>query len=125
MLQVVYNRLDRRPETDYFPSARQDNLGILARVPLASGLLSGKYKTGATFPPGDFRSSFTPERLEHDLAEVERIRQAEVPPGVSMAQWSLAWCLRDPVVSAIIPGCKTPMQVRENAAASRADGLAA
>jgi aryl-alcohol dehydrogenase-like predicted oxidoreductase len=49
-LQVFYNRLDRRPEQLFFPHARENNLGIIGRVPLASGLLSGKYKQGATFP---------------------------------------------------------------------------
>ena len=50
VLQVIYNRLDRRPEELYFPHARRQNLGILARVPLASGFLSGKYQPGAAFP---------------------------------------------------------------------------
>lgn len=118
VLQVVYNRLDRRPERDYFPHAQRDCLGILARVPLASGLLSGKYKSGHTFPSGDFRSSFTPERLERDLAGVDHLRATEVPTGIPMAQWALAWCLRNPAVSAVIPGCKDPAQVRSNAAAA-------
>ena len=115
-LQVIYNRIDRRPEEMYFPHARRDNLGILARVPLASGLLSGKYKAGATFPAGEFRSTFDREKLERDLQEVDRIR-AEVPEGVPMAQWALRWCLQSPAVSTVIPGCKSPEQVRANAAA--------
>jgi aryl-alcohol dehydrogenase-like predicted oxidoreductase len=118
VLQVVYNRLDRRPEQDYFPHAERDGLGILARVPLASGLLSGKYKSGATFQPGDFRSSLAPDRLERDLASVEHLRATEVPAGMPMAQWALAWCLRSPAVSAVIPGCKDATQVRSNAAAA-------
>jgi aryl-alcohol dehydrogenase-like predicted oxidoreductase len=118
VLQVFYNRLDRRPEQLYFPHARQHNLGILARVPLASGLLSGKYRAGVTFPANDWRSTFEAEKLRHDLAEVERIRQTEVPAGVPLAQWALAWCLKDPQVSAVIPGCKDPAQVASNAAAA-------
>ena len=118
VLQVIYNRLDRRPEQLYFPHARQHNLGILARVPLASGLLSGKYRAGVTFPANDWRSTFEAEKLRHDLAEVERIRQTEVPAGVPLAQWALAWCLKDPQVSAVIPGCKDPAQVASNAAAA-------
>jgi aryl-alcohol dehydrogenase-like predicted oxidoreductase len=54
-LQVIYNRLDRRPEQFYFRHARQHDLGILARVPLASGLLSGKYRAGVRFPANDWR----------------------------------------------------------------------
>jgi aryl-alcohol dehydrogenase-like predicted oxidoreductase len=118
VLQVVYNRLDRRPEQIYFPHAEQDHLGILARVPLASGLLSGKYKAGARFPADDFRSTFSAEKLESDLKEVERIRATEAPEGVPMVQWALAWCLKNPIVSALIPGCKNPEQVRTNAAAA-------
>jgi len=117
-LQVIYNRLDRRPEQLYFPHARQHNLGILARVPLASGLLSGKYRSGATFPANDWRSTFEAVKMRRDLAEVERIRQTEVPAGVPMAQWALAWCLKNPQVSTVIPGCQDPAQVASNAAAA-------
>jgi aryl-alcohol dehydrogenase-like predicted oxidoreductase len=118
VLQVVYNRLDRRPERDYFPQAQRDQLGILARVPLASGLLTGKYKPGAAFPPNDYRSTLDSEKLKRDLEEVERLRASEVPDGVPMAQWALAWCLRNRTVSTVIPGCKDAAQVRANAAAA-------
>jgi len=118
VLQVIYNRLDRRPERDYFPLAKRDRLGILARVPLASGLLSGKYNFDVSFRPNDYRSTLDPEKLKRDLEEVERIRATEVPGGVPMAQWALAWCLRNSAVSAVIPGCKDAAQVRTNAAAA-------
>jgi aryl-alcohol dehydrogenase-like predicted oxidoreductase len=117
-LQVFYNRLDRRAEQMYFPLARRDQLGVLARVPLASGLLTGKYRAGVTFPPNDVRATFDREKLGRDLAEVEKIRAAEVPAGIPMSQWAIAWCLKDPVVSATIPGCKDPAQVAANAAAA-------
>lgn len=117
-LQVVYNRLDRRPEQMYFPHAQQDNLGILARVPLASGLLSGKYRAGATFASGDWRSTFDAGKMNRDLAEVERLARDEVPGDVPMSQWALAWCLQNSAVSAVIPGCKDAAQVRANAAAA-------
>jgi aryl-alcohol dehydrogenase-like predicted oxidoreductase len=118
VLQVVYNRLDRRPEEMYFPHAERDQLGILARVPMASGLLSGKYHPGATFQSNDVRATFDASRMKRDLAEVERLRQAELPAGVAMGQWALAWCLKNPLVSAVIPGCKDPAQVAANAAAA-------
>jgi aryl-alcohol dehydrogenase-like predicted oxidoreductase len=117
-LQVYYNRLDRRPEQMYFPHAEKDHLGILARVPLASGLLSGKYKPGATFPANDVRSAIDAEKMKRDLAEVERLQREEVPPGVPMAKWAMAWCLKNPVVSSVICGCKNPEQVRVNASAA-------
>jgi aryl-alcohol dehydrogenase-like predicted oxidoreductase len=117
-LQVFYNRLDRRAEQMYFPAARRDGLGVLARVPLASGLLSGKYRAGVTFQPNDVRATFDREKMGKDLAEVEKIRAAEVPAGTAMSQWAIAWCLKDTVVSATIPGCKDAGQVAANAAAA-------
>jgi aryl-alcohol dehydrogenase-like predicted oxidoreductase len=117
-LQIYYNRLDRRPEQMYFPQAEKDHLGVLARVPLASGLLSGKYKSGATFPANDVRSAIDSEKMKRDLAEVERLQREEVPPGVPMAKWAMAWCLKNPVVTALIPGCKNPEQVKANASAA-------
>jgi aryl-alcohol dehydrogenase-like predicted oxidoreductase len=117
-LQVFYNRLDRRAEQIYFPHAQKNNLGILARVPLASGLLSGKYKPGASFAANDVRATFDAEKLKRDLAEVERLQKEEVPPGVPMAKWAMAWCLKNPIVSALIPGCKNPEQVKANASAA-------
>lgn len=116
-LQVIYNRLDRRPEELYFPHAQRDNLGILARVPLASGFLSGKYNPQTTFSPNEVRGTFDAERLKRDLLQVETIKATEVPDGVPMAQWALAWCLKNPVVSAVIPGCKDAQQVKMNAGA--------
>ena len=117
-LQVFYNRLDRRAEQIYFPYAERDGLGLLARVPLASGLLSGKYKPGTTFAGNDVRAKFDAEKLKRDLAEVDRLAQTEVPAGVPMAQWAMAWCLQNPLVTAIIPGSKNAAQVRANAAAA-------
>lgn len=116
VLQVIYNRLDRRPEQLYFPHAQREGLGVLARVPLASGLLSGRYRRGATFPAGDFRSTVDPAKLQRDLDEVSRLLDSEVPEGVPMSQWALRWCLENPAVTAVIPGCKSPAQVRSNAA---------
>ncbi|HOX58095.1 MAG TPA: aldo/keto reductase [Candidatus Paceibacterota bacterium] len=120
-LQVIYSRLDRRSEQLHFPYAQKDNLGILARVPLACGLLSGKYRSGATFPANDRRSALEARQMHDDLAEVERIRQTELPAGVPMAQWALAWCLKHPAVTTVIPGCKDPAQVAANAAAAEVE----
>jgi aryl-alcohol dehydrogenase-like predicted oxidoreductase len=117
-LQVFYNRLDSRAEKIYFPHAQRDNLGVLARVPLASGLLSGKYKAGATFPVNDVRSMFDAEKMKRDLAEVERLQKEEAPSGVPMAKWAMAWCLRNPIVTTLIPGCKNTEQVKVNASAA-------
>ena len=117
-LQVFYNRLDQRPEQIYFPHARRDKLGVIGRVPLASGLLTGKYQPGATFAPNDVRATFNEEKLKRDLAEVERLQKTEVPAGVSMANWAMAWCLQEPLVASVICGCKNPDQVKANARAA-------
>jgi myo-inositol catabolism protein IolS len=117
-IQLIYNRLDRTPEEKAFEICRKQDLGVLARVPLASGFLSGKYKPGATFDKNDVRAGQEKAQLEKRLREVEEIRRSEVPPGVDMAQWALAWCLKHPAVSTVIPGCKDVKQVRSNAAAA-------
>jgi myo-inositol catabolism protein IolS len=116
-IQVVYNRLQREPEAEVLPACLRRNLGVLARVPLASGFLSGKYRPGAEFPATDVREAWQKKDRDARLSEVERIAASEVPAGASMARWALAWCLRNPAVTAVIPGCKSPEQVRDNAAA--------
>jgi len=118
MLQVLYNRLDARAARDFFPPAQRDDLGVLARVPLASGFLTGKYPQAGPFPPGDVRSTYEPAKLAQWAAEADEIRRTEVPPGLPMSVWALAWCLRHPVVASVIPGCKDPAQVRLNAKAA-------
>ncbi|TJY42576.1 aldo/keto reductase [Cohnella pontilimi] len=119
-IQVVYNRLDRKAEERVFPSCMEQDLGVLARVPLASGYLSGKYKPGATFDD-NVRKGHKREEIDEKLREVERIRQNELPEGVDMASWALAWCLQHPAVTCVIPGCKSPEQVEANAKAAELD----
>jgi myo-inositol catabolism protein IolS len=121
VIQVVYNRLDIVPEHEVFPSCEEQNLGVLARVPLASGFLSGKYKPGAEFGASDVRHHHDKKKVEQQLQQVEDIQRNEVPDGVNMAQWALAWCLRHPAVTSVIPGCKNVEQVSLNAAAANLD----
>ncbi|MHA7965222.1 aldo/keto reductase [Paenibacillus sp. CAU 1782] len=118
VIQAVYNRLDRKSEAEVFPSCQAQNLGVLARVPLASGYLSGKYKPGAVFEGNDVRHRHNAEDTRSKLEEVEAIAREEVPAGVDMAGWALAWCLKHPAVTAVIPGCKNPDQVIGNAKAA-------
>ena len=120
-VQLVYNPPHRPPEAKppppCPPNCRRQDWGVLARSPLARGWLSGKSRPGHKFPPTDTRSR------GKGLVEGEQrhadFRQAcsEVPAGVNMATWALAWCLNHPAVSAVIPGCKDAEQVRANAAA--------
>ncbi len=118
VLQVVYNRLERRAERDFFPYAEQDGLGVLARVPLASGYLTGKYTTSNPFPATDVRSTFDEKKFKAWLVELEVIKRDEVPPGVKMSQWALAWCLKNRLVSSVIPGSKDVGQLELNAGAA-------
>lgn len=123
VIQVVYNRLDQAPELEVLPSCIKQDLGVLARVPLASGFLSGKYKPGAVFHDNDVRSKRDQEQSQQRLEMVERISRTEVPHGVEMATWALAWCLKHPAISCVIPGCKSPEQVLMNAAAADLDDV--
>ena len=118
-IQVVYNRLDRAPEENTFPACIAQDLGVLGRIPLASGFLTGKYKPGAQFTgESDLRSGWAPQRIEERLQQVRQIQLEEVPAGMPLAPWALAWCLQHPAVTCVIPGCKTVEQVESNASAA-------
>jgi len=120
-IQVVYNRLDRAAEGRLFPSCLRDNLGVLARVPLASGFLSGRFKQGEdhSFSPDEVRGRwYTPEDVERLVREVAKIRDTEVPPDLDMAPWALAYCLRHPAVTCVIPGMTTTAHIDSNARAA-------
>ncbi len=118
VIQLVYNRLDHRAEEQAFPLTNEGDLGVLARVPLASGYLSGKYRPDAVFAADDVRSRHDADETRQLLRKVADIQQQEVPEGVPLSRWALAWCLKNPAVSGVIPGCKNPQQVRDNARAT-------
>jgi aryl-alcohol dehydrogenase-like predicted oxidoreductase len=121
VIQIAYSRLDRMPEQTLLPLCQKLDRGVLARVPLASGLLSGKYNPGTQFPANDVRSTRDQAQQEATLRQVEEIKAKEVPEGVTMATWALAWCLKHPAVACVIPGCKSPDHVRQNAGAANLD----
>lgn len=121
VIQVVYNRLDRAPEHEVLHSCTAQGLGVMARVPLASGFLSGAYRPGHRWNDNDVRGRWGVEGHDERLRDVEQIAAAELPAGVPMAQWALAWCLLHPAVTVVIPGCKSVQQVCQNAAAADLD----
>ncbi len=124
-IQVVYNRLTRKPEEEVFDACRKQDLGVLARVPLASGFLSGKYNHESEFSDTDVRGHWgDAESRRGTIDEVLRLKETEVPEGVPMAQWALAWCLLHPAVTCVIPGCKNVKQVEANARAADLDMVA-
>ncbi len=117
-VQVLYNRLNRVAEEELLPLCQERQFGVLARGPLASGCLSGKYKPGQKWPEGDVRHG---RDYDTPLRQAQHIREQEVPEAVPMAAWVLSWCLRNPAVTAVIPGCKSVQQLRSNAAAAELD----
>jgi aryl-alcohol dehydrogenase-like predicted oxidoreductase len=117
-VQVVYNRIERDAEDLVLPICLKEGLGVLARVPLASGFLTGKYGRGVVFPEGDYRGTLGREKLDDMADQAEKIKNEEVPPGTSMAAWALAWCLKHEAVSCVIPGARDEAQLRGNAAAA-------
>lgn len=118
-LQVVYNILHQDPEEHLFPLAQRENIGILARVPLERGVLSGRFKITAEFAQKDWRrGAFSEEGLTQAHAAVEKLGflvKGDVP---NLAQAALRFILSNPAVSTVIPGIRTVKQVEDNTAIS-------
>jgi aryl-alcohol dehydrogenase-like predicted oxidoreductase len=128
-VQIIFNMLRQRPADHFLAEARRRDVGVLARVPLASGLLTGKMSRQTAFDASDHRSynrhgeafdvgeTFAGVDYETGLAFVEELR-GMVPAGATMAQMALRWILMFDGVTAAIPGAKSPEQARANAAAA-------
>jgi aryl-alcohol dehydrogenase-like predicted oxidoreductase len=118
-LQVLYNVLNQAPAQELFPLAQERGFGIIARVPLASGLLSGKYRSDSVFPANDIRQNFlTTRRLEEVTARIDEVRGIVVGESRSLSEAALRFVLASDAVSCTIPGAKNVRQVESNAAAS-------
>jgi aryl-alcohol dehydrogenase-like predicted oxidoreductase len=128
-VQIIFNCFRQRPAELFFQRAKQKQVGILARVPLASGLLTGKLRPDSTFAKDDHRNfnrhgeafdvgeTFAGVDYELGLAAVEEIRRL-LPVGISMSQFALRWILMFDAVTCAIPGAKRPGQVNDNCLAS-------
>ncbi|MDE3166303.1 MAG: aldo/keto reductase [Acidobacteriota bacterium] len=128
-VQIIFNCFRLRPAERFFDEARKRRVGILARVPLASGLLTGKLTPASPFAADDHRNfnrrgeafdvgeTFSGVPYDTGLAAVEEIRAA-VPSGITMTGFALRWILMFDAVTCAIPGGKRPDQVAENCAAS-------
>ena len=125
VIEAVYNRLEKYPEEEIFPACIEQDLGVLARVPLASGLLSGKYKKGTVFSDNDVRASKDHKQIDLQLEEIEEIMKNEVPAGVNMAEWAIAWSLKHDAVSTCIPGFKNIEQLESGAKAADLERVSA
>jgi aryl-alcohol dehydrogenase-like predicted oxidoreductase len=124
-VQIVYNIFRQRPAELLFPQALKRRVGIITRLPLSSGLLSGKLSRGTRFAADDHRNSnregawfdrgetFSGLDYEVGLQAVDALRPL-VPPGQTLAQFALRWILMSPTVSCAIPGGRRPSQIDEN-----------
>ena len=118
-IQVEYNLLMQEPAEKIFPLAQAANVGIIARVPLRRGLLSGKMTLAdrERFQGDDVRArGFAGDLLPKELAKVDQLRFLVKGPVKSLAQAAMAFCLAHPAVSVTIPGARNDQQMRENAA---------
>jgi aryl-alcohol dehydrogenase-like predicted oxidoreductase len=135
-VQIIFNMFRHRPAELFFPQAQARRVGILTRVPLASGLLTGKMRPDTTFAESDHRNfnrhgeafdvgeTFAGVPYEVGLAAVDELRPL-VPDGATMAQMALRWILMFDAVSCAIPGAKRPSQAADNVAASELPPLSA
>ena len=128
-IKIIFNMFRQKPAEHVFPEARARQVGILARVPLASGLLTGKLTKSSTFAPDDHRQfnrqgemfdkgeTFSGVPYEVGLEAVEKLRPL-APTGTTMAQLALRWILMFDAVTCAIPGAKNEQQARDNVAAA-------
>jgi aryl-alcohol dehydrogenase-like predicted oxidoreductase len=128
-VQIIFNIFRQRPAELFFSEAKRRRVGILARVPLASGMLTGKMTRDTTFSPDDHRAfnrqgeafdrgeTFSGVDFQTGLEAVEQLRPL-VPEGMTMAQFALRWILMADAVTCTIPGAKRPAQVEENVRAA-------
>lgn len=128
-VQIIYNVFRQRPAILFLREAERRRVGVLARLPLSSGMLTGRMRAETTFAADDHRSfnregaafdrgeTFSGVPFEEGLAAVEELR-ALVPEGMSMAQFALRWILMDSGVTCAIPGGKRPDQVEQNCSAA-------
>ena len=133
-VQIIFNIFRQRPTELFFAEAKRRETGILARVPLASGMLTGKLNSKSEFAADDHRAfnrqgeafdrgeTFSGVDYETGLQAVEELR-ALVPEGMTMAQFALRWILMFDAVSCAIPGAKTPSQVEDNMGAAEFPAL--
>jgi aryl-alcohol dehydrogenase-like predicted oxidoreductase len=124
-LQVIFNIFRQKLIHELFPLAKKRGVGIIVRLPLASGLLTGKFTRDAHFPDTDHRNynrdgqffnvgeTFAGLPFESGVELAEQVRK-HMPPGMTMAQMALRWILDHDAVSVIIPGASSPAQAREN-----------
>ena len=124
-VQVIYNIFDQAPEDELLPACRALNIGVIARVPLDEGGLSGKLTLETRFPEKDWRAGyFNPENLKATVERAERLK-ALLPPDMTLPEMALRFILSNPDVSTTIAGMRDEAHVRQNIATSDAGLLPA
>lgn len=127
VIQLAYNALRLEMEAEVLPVAQENNVGIIARVPLYYGILAGKYKADHVFPENDHRShTLPPEMMRELVPRAERVREiAGIDPGdyTAFGKWSLKFILANPAISTVIPGARNPLQAEKNSTASDGDPI--
>jgi aryl-alcohol dehydrogenase-like predicted oxidoreductase len=124
-IQVRYNLLERNAEAALFPKALRHGIGVIVRIPLLFGVLTGKFAPDARFSADDHRNfNLAPGKLESLLRRREALRPLfDAFPEQSETQVSLRFCVSHPATHTVIPGCRTPAQVEENMAAGGLDPI--
>lgn len=120
VVEDQYSLLHRDAETDIFDYLRENNISFVPFFPLASGLLTGKYSEVVDFPENDIRHGnpdFTGERFEKIVEKVNNLKPLADKHGITTAQLVLAWYIKNPDITVVIPGAKRPEQVKSNAKA--------
>ncbi len=118
-IQVIYNIFDQSPARALFPLCQARSIGVIARVPLDEGALTGKVNPMTSFPQGDWRIRyFRDNRREEIQQRVERLALVLAQESASLPEGAIRFCLSHPAVSTVIPGMRTPEHARANAAVS-------
>jgi aryl-alcohol dehydrogenase-like predicted oxidoreductase len=118
-VQVIYNIFDQEPQAEFFPIAKEHNVGVIVRVALDEGSLTGKWNADTKFEEGDFRNRyFAGDRLARTMQRVEKVREALVDEGRNMPAAALKFALKPAAVSTVIAGMRNVAQVEANCAVS-------
>lgn len=134
-VQLIFNAFRLKPLEKLLPACEKSGVGAIVRVPLASGLLSGKYDETTAFAASDHRNynregqafdvgeTFSGVPYDVGLAAVRRLQSVAVPPGWTLPEVALRWCADAPGVATVIPGARSPLQARANAGVGRRPAL--
>jgi aryl-alcohol dehydrogenase-like predicted oxidoreductase len=118
-VQVIYNIFEQEPQAEFFPAAKENNVGVIVRVAFDESVLTGKLRKDSKFAEGDFRNNyFAGDRLARAVGRVEKIRADLGPEGPGLAEGALKFALKPEAVSTVIPGIRNVQQAEANCGVS-------